>query len=72
MIVRTLLALAAVVVACTACSSTEYIISTKEGRMLSAHGKPKYDEATGFYTYEDSEGRKATIRKDDVVEFLER
>ena len=72
MSIRTLLTLTAVALACVACASTEYLISTKEGRMLAAHGKPKLDEATGFYTYEDSAGRKAMIRKEDVIEVLER
>lgn len=55
-----------------ACSSTEYIISTTEGMMITASGKPKLDEKTGMYTYKDSEGRAATIKKDDVKQIMER
>jgi hypothetical protein len=55
-----------------ACSSTQYIISTKEGRMIAVDGKPELDEKTGMYIYRDSEGRKATILKSDVVQVMER
>ncbi len=55
-----------------ACGSTQYIISTKEGRMIPADGKPDLDEKTGMYTYKDSEGRKTTILKTDVVQIMER
>jgi hypothetical protein len=55
-----------------ACSSTQYIISTKEGRMIPSDGKPELDEKTGMYTYKDSEGRKTTILKGDVVQIMER
>lgn len=55
-----------------ACSSTEYIISTTQGMMITASGKPKLDEKTGVYTYKDSEGRSATIKKEDVKQIMER
>ena len=55
-----------------ACSSTEYIISTTEGMMITASGKPKLDEKTGMYTYKDAEGRAATIKKEDVKQIMER
>jgi hypothetical protein len=58
--------------AAVACSSTQYIISTKEGRMLEAHGKPKLDEKTGMVSYTDSDGKQIAIRKEDVVQILER
>jgi len=66
------LLLVALVMACAACASTEYIMSTKDGKMLQTYGKPKLDEATGMYTYKDQEGRTATISKDDVVQIMER
>ena len=55
-----------------ACSSTQYIISTKEGRMIPADGKPELDEKSGMYIYRDAEGRKSTILKSDVVQVMER
>lgn len=56
----------------SACASTEYVISTTEGMMITTSGKPKLDEKTGMYTYKDSEGREATIKKDDVRQIMER
>jgi hypothetical protein len=63
------------VVACvwllTGCSS-EYIISTTDGTMITTQGKPKLDEDSGMYKYEDSEGRSGTIKKDEVKQIMER
>lgn len=56
----------------TACSSSEYIISTNDGTLITTHGKPKLDEKTGMYSYEDSEGRSASISKDKVKQVMER
>jgi major membrane immunogen (membrane-anchored lipoprotein) len=56
----------------TACGSTQYIMSTKEGRMIVTDGKPRLDERTGMYTYYDSEGKAASIRKDEVTQIMER
>jgi hypothetical protein len=69
---RILLSLAALAFACTACSPTQYIISTREGQMLTSYGKPTLDEKTGMYVYKDAEGRKGTIRKEDVGQIMER
>ncbi len=49
-----------------------YIMSTKEGRMIVTDGKPRLDERTGMYTYYDSEGKAASIRKDEVTQIMER
>jgi hypothetical protein len=65
-------ALAVAAIAAAACSSTQYIISTKDGHMVPAYGKPELDAKSGMYTYKDAEGRRATISKDVVVEILER
>ena len=54
------------------CASTEYIMSTKEGRMIVSTGKPQLDEKNGVYIYKDSEGRSATIPKSDIVQMMER
>ncbi len=56
----------------TACGSTQYIMSTKEGRMIVTDGKPRLDERAGMYTYYDSEGKQASIRKDEVTQIMER
>lgn len=55
-----------------ACSSPEYLISTNDGTMIPANGKPKLDEKTGMYTYKDAEGRAVTIKKEDVKQIMER
>lgn len=54
-----------------ACSS-QYVISTKDGRMLTTDSKPKLDETTGMYIYDDEEGRETMVKKDDVVQIMER
>ena len=69
---RILLALSAIALACAACSSTQYIIGTKTGQLLESGGKPSLDEKTGIYTYEDAEGKKAAIAKDEVGRIVER
>jgi hypothetical protein len=55
-----------------ACSSTEYIISTNDGSMITTSGKPKLDEDSGMYTYKDTEGRSASIKKEQVKQIMER
>ncbi|MDC8774089.1 YgdI/YgdR family lipoprotein [Roseateles albus] len=54
------------------CSSTQYIMSTKEGRMIVSHGKPDLDEKAGSYEYRDADGKRVTIMKSDVVQIMER
>jgi len=56
----------------TACSSTQYIMSTKEGRLIVSDGKPELNDKADTYTYKDSEGRKTTIPKADIVQVMER
>ena len=65
-----LLGLASALVA--GCASTEYIMSTKEGRMIVSTGKPQLDEKNGVYVYKDSQGRTATIPRADIVQMMER
>lgn len=55
-----------------ACSTTQYITSTNEGRLIVSDGKPELDDKTGIYTYKDAEGRKAIIRKADTVQVMGR
>ena len=55
-----------------ACGSTQYIMSTKEGRLLISDGRPTLDEASGTYSYKDAEGKKAFVPKADIVQILER
>ncbi len=53
------------------CAST-YIISTTGGTMIEAHGKPKLNSKTGMYEYEDTNGKDATIKADQVKQIIER
>jgi Bacterial protein of unknown function (DUF903) len=53
------------------CAST-YFISTTDGTMIQAHGKPRLNSKTGMYEYEDSEGKDATIKADQVKQIVER
>lgn len=52
--------------------ASEYVISTTSGVMIPTKGKPKLDEDTGIYSYEDSEGRENTINKSEVAQVMER
>ncbi|KMK90694.1 hypothetical protein VL01_18815 [Aeromonas enteropelogenes] len=52
--------------------SSQYIMSTKDGKMITTDSKPKLDESTGMYRYYDTEGREAMIKKDDVTQIMER
>ena len=54
-----------------ACSS-QYIMSTKDGKMITTDSKPKLDESTGMYHYYDAEGREVMIKQDDVTQIMER
>lgn len=55
-----------------ACGSSQYIIGTKTGNLIVTNGKPSLDEKSGTYIYEDAEGRKGTIGKDEVTQILQR
>ncbi|MEH6801216.1 MAG: YgdI/YgdR family lipoprotein [Halopseudomonas sabulinigri] len=55
----------------TACSS-EYIIATNSGEMITTANKPKLNDNTGMVEYEDAEGRKANVRQEDVKSVIER
>ncbi|AVP95324.1 MULTISPECIES: YgdI/YgdR family lipoprotein [Aeromonas] len=54
-----------------ACSS-QYIMSTRDGKMITTDSKPKLDEDTGMYRYYDEEGREMLINKDDITQIMER
>jgi hypothetical protein len=55
-------------VACRA----QYIMSTGDGKMLTPGSKPKRDEGTGMYRYDDTEGGEVGIKKDDVTQIMGR
>lgn len=52
--------------------SSEYIITTTDGQMLTSDEKPELDEDTGMLEFEDSEGRLQQIPQSSVKQMLER
>jgi len=58
--------------ALAACGSSEYIMTTKTGATIETSGRPELDEKSGMYRYRNKDGKEATIRKEDVVQILER
>jgi len=68
---KKLLLAACCLLSLTGCSS-EYIIATTDGQLISTDGKPRLDEDTGMYRFEDSQGRDQQIQKETVKQILER
>jgi hypothetical protein len=68
---KTILASLFAAAALAGCSS-EYILSTSTGAMIESTGKPYLNERTGMYEYRTKDGKDAWIRKEQVVEILER
>ena len=52
--------------------SSDYILSTHTGAMIETTSKPYLDERTSMYEYRTKDGKDAWIRKEQVVEILER
>ncbi|MET1076607.1 MAG: YgdI/YgdR family lipoprotein [Pseudomonas sp.] len=52
--------------------SSEYIIMTTDGQMLTSDGEPELDKNTGMLEFEDSEGRKQHIPQANVKQMMER
>lgn len=58
--------------ALAACGGGDYIMSTRSGEMIETNGRPTLNQSTGMYNYRTKVGKDASIRKDDVVQILER
>ncbi|UVE19465.1 YgdI/YgdR family lipoprotein [Pseudomonas sp. LS44] len=52
--------------------SSEYIITTTDGQMLTSDDKPELDKDTGMLEFEDGEGRKQQIPQSNVKQMIER
>ena len=52
--------------------SSDYILSTSTGAMIESTSKPYLNERSGMYEYRTKDGKDAWIRKEQVVEILER
>lgn len=57
--------------AVSGCSS-DYVMSTKDGRMILTDGKPEVDVDTGLVSYRDREGNQMQINRDEVSQIIER
>lgn len=55
----------------TACSH-DYVISTPDGHMMAAHGKPVKDKDTGLISYRDADGNIHQLHQSDVKEISEK
>lgn len=64
-------ALMASVISITACSSN-YVISTKDGHMITTHGKPARDKETGMISYKDADGNTHQLQQHDVKEIVQK
>lgn len=52
--------------------SSDYVISTKDGHMMTTHGKPERDKDTGLISYKDVDGSVHQIHQSDVKEIVEK
>lgn len=57
--------------AVSGCSS-DYVMSTKDVRMILTDGKPEVDDDTGLVSYRDREGNQMQINRDEVSQIIER
>jgi hypothetical protein len=68
---------AAIISACmltfalSACSGSNYVMHTNDGRTIVSDGKPKTDDETGMISYKDANGNKQQINRTDVKEMVE-
>lgn len=50
----------------------QYVISTKDGHMITTHGKPEIDKSTGLISYKDLDGSQHQVNQVDVKEIVEK
>jgi hypothetical protein len=68
---------AAIISACmltfalSACSGSNYVMHTNDGRSIVSDGKPQTDNETGMISYKDANGNKQQINRTDVKEMVE-
>lgn len=58
-------------VSLSGCSS-DYVISTNDGHIMTAHGKPHKDTDTGLISYKDADGATHQVHQSDVKEIVEK
>jgi len=59
------------VMSLSACSSN-YVISTNDGHMITTHGKPARDKETGMISYNDTDGNMHQLQQHDVKEIVQK
>jgi len=59
------------VFAVSGCSS-DYVMATKDGRMILTEGKPKIDDETGLVSYRDPAGNEIQIDRKDISQIIKR
>ncbi|ADO10667.1 MULTISPECIES: YgdI/YgdR family lipoprotein [Pantoea] len=52
--------------------SSDYVMATKDGRMIMTEGKPSIDKETGLVQYTDQTGHEVQINSDEVSTIIER
>lgn len=52
--------------------SSDYVMATKDGRMIMTEGKPSIDKETGLVEYIDQSGHAVQINGDEVSTIIER
>lgn len=57
--------------ALSACSGSNYVMHTNDGRTIVSDGKPQTDNDTGMISYKDANGNKQQINRTDVKEMVE-
>jgi len=52
--------------------SSDYVMATKDGKMIMTDGKPQIDKETGLVKYTDDSGHEKQINGDEVSSIVER
>lgn len=52
--------------------SNDYVMATRDGKMIMTQGKPEIDKDTGLVKYTDKSGHELQINGDDVSSIVER
>lgn len=66
------LVLALCLIALTACGSRHYSIIMNDGKEYVATEKPDYNSRSETYNFEDLDGRKVTVKREDIKVIQER
>ncbi|MDY7220468.1 YgdI/YgdR family lipoprotein [Denitrificimonas sp. JX-1] len=46
--------------------STPAVITLKDGEQIETKDKPRYDEDSGFYQFEQEDGKPVQVNKDEI------